>query len=232
MKRLSIRQYAEHRKSKGLPGQSHTAVRKAIASGRVSLGEDGKLDPERADAQWAATTDVSKRRPSKPSGGGPISKTDVIDRSSPPAQPAAGGAAPLPPEEMAAVREGLAAAGDRSGPGPGSGSGGGPLPSDATGVTLAQATVAHKALSAKLLKAKLDREHGVVVNRAEAERRVFALARQERDSWLQVPARNAALLAADLGLDAHDVEMALDRLVRAHLEELAKLVVEVGRGPA
>lgn len=47
---LSIRAYAQHR------GVSHTAVAKAIKAGRISIEPDGKIDPVKADAQWARNT--------------------------------------------------------------------------------------------------------------------------------------------------------------------------------
>lgn len=53
---LSIRGYARHR------GVSHTAARKALATGRITAGEDGMIDPAVADAQWARSTDLSKPR--------------------------------------------------------------------------------------------------------------------------------------------------------------------------
>ena len=48
---MSRRQYAAHR------GVSHTAVGKAISSGRISLEPDGSIDPVTADRQWDAQTD-------------------------------------------------------------------------------------------------------------------------------------------------------------------------------
>jgi hypothetical protein len=47
---LSIRAYAQHR------GVSHTAVAKAIKAGRIGVESDGKIDPAKADAQWARNT--------------------------------------------------------------------------------------------------------------------------------------------------------------------------------
>ena len=47
---LSVRAYAQHR------GVSHTAVAKAIKAGRISVEPDGKIDPAKADAQWARNT--------------------------------------------------------------------------------------------------------------------------------------------------------------------------------
>lgn len=54
--RLSIRAYSRHR------GVSDTAVRKAIQSGRITLGDDGRIDPQLADAQWSVNTDAAQQR--------------------------------------------------------------------------------------------------------------------------------------------------------------------------
>jgi hypothetical protein len=50
MAALSQRAYAAHR------GVSHTAVQKAIASGRISTLADGRIDPAVADREWDANT--------------------------------------------------------------------------------------------------------------------------------------------------------------------------------
>lgn len=47
---LSLRGYAKHR------GVSLAAVQKAIRSGRITTNADGKLDSERADAEWHSKT--------------------------------------------------------------------------------------------------------------------------------------------------------------------------------
>ena len=52
---LSRRAYARHR------GVAESAVRKAIASGRITLEPDGTIDPVKADRQWEAQTDPVKR---------------------------------------------------------------------------------------------------------------------------------------------------------------------------
>ena len=49
-KSISQREYAKHR------GVYHSAVRKAIQSGRIRVGRKGKVDPDRADAEWARNT--------------------------------------------------------------------------------------------------------------------------------------------------------------------------------
>ena len=57
---LSFRQYAKHR------GVSAEAVSKAVQKGRITTvtTEDGKrlIDPARADAEWAANTQSTKRQ--------------------------------------------------------------------------------------------------------------------------------------------------------------------------
>jgi hypothetical protein len=58
--RLSIRAYSRHR------GVSDTAVRKAIQSGRITLGDDGRIDPQLADAQWSVNTDAAQQRKAVP----------------------------------------------------------------------------------------------------------------------------------------------------------------------
>jgi hypothetical protein len=56
---LSIRAYARHR------GVSHVAVKKAIDTGRITLGTDGTLDPEQADREWQQNT-ASPRKTASP----------------------------------------------------------------------------------------------------------------------------------------------------------------------
>ncbi len=53
---ISIRAYARHR------GVSHTAVRKAIRTGRITPEADGTIDPEKADREWDAQTDPAQQR--------------------------------------------------------------------------------------------------------------------------------------------------------------------------
>ena len=54
---VSIRAYARHR------GVSDTAVRKAIATGRITLEPDGTLDIQHADAQWVRNTQQQRTGP-------------------------------------------------------------------------------------------------------------------------------------------------------------------------
>ena len=53
---LSRRAYA------ALRGVHESAVRKAIASGRITLEADGTIDAAKANAMWDASTDPAKQR--------------------------------------------------------------------------------------------------------------------------------------------------------------------------
>ncbi len=53
---LSIKEYAKHRNI------SVVAVRKAIKTGRITLNQNKKLNPELADAQWLENTNPAKQR--------------------------------------------------------------------------------------------------------------------------------------------------------------------------
>jgi hypothetical protein len=50
---------------------------------------------------------------------------------------------------------------------------------------------------------------------------VFRLGRAERDAWLQWPPRIAAMLAAELEVDAHVMQTARECHVREQLGELS-----------
>lgn len=71
--KLSQRAYAAHRKANGLAGGTPSAVRAAIAAGRLarSVGKDGQiLDAARADAEWAATTHADRVPLTSPTANG------------------------------------------------------------------------------------------------------------------------------------------------------------------
>jgi hypothetical protein len=93
-------------------------------------------------------------------------------------------------------------------------------------VTFVQARTAHEIAKAHLARLRLQRMKGELVDRARATALVFRLGREERDSWLNWPARIAALIAADLGVEAHAVQKLIDAHVRGHLAELAEIRAE------
>jgi hypothetical protein len=90
-------------------------------------------------------------------------------------------------------------------------------------VTFVQARTAHEIAKAHLARLRLQRMKGELVDRARATALVFRLAREERDSWLNWPTRVAALIAADLGVEAHAVQKLIEAHVRGHLTELAEI---------
>lgn len=84
---LSVREYARRR------GVSHTAVRKAVQTGRIPQEPDGTIDPVKADAAWDAQTDPSRKATApKPIAEAPIAPPPTPPRDSVPAVPASAGA--------------------------------------------------------------------------------------------------------------------------------------------
>lgn len=198
---LSRRQYAAHR------GVSHTAVGKAIASGRITPEPDGSIDPVKADRQWDAQTDPAKRR-------GPHAQALGAATAAGTAR-AAAATKPVPRAAIESVGETLREAGADPDPG-------------ASGeVSFLRARMANEVLKAQTAKVKLARMKGELVDRARATATVFDLARRERDAWQTWPARVAANMAADLGVDAHRMEQVLDRYLRAHLAEMAEVKIDL-----
>lgn len=90
-------------------------------------------------------------------------------------------------------------------------------------VTFVQARTAHEIAKAHLARLRLQRMKGELIDRARATALVFRMAREERDTWVNWPARVAALIAAELGVEAHPIQKALETHVRAHLAELAEV---------
>jgi hypothetical protein len=180
---ISIRAYGRHR------GVSDTAVRKAIAAGRITTEADGTINPARADADWAAST----RAPDVPAA--------VAVR---PARARAAHGAVI--EDAAALAPGSAPSG---------------------GNTYAQARTANEVLKAQHHKLRIAQLKGELIDRSQVMSQVFALARSERDAWLNWPARISSMLAAEFGVDPHTMHVALEREVRQHLSELGEFVARL-----
>jgi hypothetical protein len=103
------------------------------------------------------------------------------------------------------------------------------LPPPATGgATFLQAKTANEVLKSQERRLKLQKMKGELVDRARAEALVFRLARAERDAWVNLPARAAALIAAELGLDPAAMQKVLETHVRAHLDDLAEVRFDLG----
>jgi hypothetical protein len=90
-------------------------------------------------------------------------------------------------------------------------------------------------LKAQERRIRLQKLKGELIERARALALVFRLAREERDAWVNWPARSAALMAAELSASCSDatgqqitmepaaMQKVLEKHVRAHLIELAEV---------
>jgi hypothetical protein len=115
---------------------------------------------------------------------------------------------PVPEAALGAVRDTLRESGE---------------PVSAGGMTFMQARTANEVLKAQERRVRLQRMKGELVDRAKAVAQVFRLARDERDAWVNWPARVAAMMAAELEVDAHKLHTVLERQVREHLGELTEV---------
>src|SRR5690625_4669429 len=198
---MSRRAYARHRRV------SESAVRKALATGRITLEADGTIDPIKADAEWDSQTDPAKQR-------GPHARR-VADETKTSTKCAAEGK-PVPNAAIDAVNATLGE------------SGADPAPSAAAGeMSFLRARMANEVLKAQTARVRLDKMKGELVDRARTTALVFDLARRERDAWQGWPARVAANMAAELGVDAHQMEQVLDKYLRKHLTDLAEFKIEL-----
>lgn len=199
---ISRRAYAS------LRGVSETAVRKAIKVGRITLEPDGTIDPSKADAQWDQQTDPAMQR-------GEHARLMASDTAKSTAR--APDKKPVPRSAIEAVSDTLRESGaDADGADSGSGE-----------VSFLRARMANEVLKAQTAKVRLQKMKGELVDRARATAAVFDMARRERDGWMNWPPRVAANMAADLNVEAHDLEQVLDRYLRQHLAEMAEVKIEL-----
>ena len=96
------------------------------------------------------------------------------------------------------------------------------------GATFLQAKTANEILKSQERRLKLQKMKGELVDRARAEALVFRLARETRDAWVNWPARAAALIAAELGLEPAAMQKVLEAHVRAHLDDLSEGRIHLG----
>ena len=89
----------------------------------------------------------------------------------------------------------------------------------AGGSSFHNARTANEMLKAQERKLRLDERRGQLVEKARALMLVHRLAKEERDAILAWPARVAAELAAELGVDAHRLQTLMDAKLRQHLAE-------------
>lgn len=89
--------------------------------------------------------------------------------------------------------------------------------------TFVEARTANEVLKAQQRKLALDKANRNVVDFDKVKALVFRIGRQERDAWLNWPARVAAIIAAEVGVDGMLMRVALDKHVREHLNELSEI---------
>jgi hypothetical protein len=176
-------------------GVSETAVRRAEKAGRIQRQPDGAWDLARVRVAWAGNTDAAQQRtaPSAADGARRAARNAVK---------------PVPEAALGAVRDTLREHGE---------------PIAAGAMTFMQARTANEVLKAQERRVRLQRMKGELVDRAKAVAQVFRLARDERDAWVNWPARVAAMIAAELEVDPHQLHAVLERHVRDHLAELAEV---------
>jgi hypothetical protein len=175
-------------------GVSETAVRRAEKAGRIRREPDGSWDLAKVRAAWAGNTDAAQQRRE------PVAR----ERR----RPSHSAVKPVPEAALGAVRDTLREHGE-------------PVATGA--MTFMQARTANEVLKAQERRLRLQRMKGELVDRAKAVAQVFKLARDERDAWVNWPARVAAMIAAELEVDPHQLHTVLERYVRDHLAELAEV---------
>jgi hypothetical protein len=168
-------------------------VRRAEKAGRIRREADGAWDLAKVRAAWANNTDEAQQRPNP----------GARERSGRPAR-----MKPVPEAALGAVRDTLREHGE---------------PIAAGAMTFMQARTANEVLKAQERRLRLQQMKGELVDRAKAVKQVFRLARDERDAWVNWPARVSAMIAAQLEVDPHKLHTVLERHVRDHLNELAEV---------
>ena len=175
-------------------GVSETAVRRAEKAGRIRREPDGAWDLAKVRAAWSGNTDPAQQRGESSAGDGSKAARRAVK--------------PVPEAALGAVRDTLREHGE---------------PVSAGGMTFIQARTANEVLKAQERRLRLQQIKGELVDRAKAVAQVFRLARDERDAWVNWPARVAAMIAAELEIDPHHLHTVLERHVRDHLAEFAEV---------
>jgi hypothetical protein len=195
MQGMSERQYAAH------IGLSRGAIQKAKTAERLVLFADGSINAAASDVRRAETTDPSKVRGDRGASG-----AAKAPRTKPPEPKLK----PVPEAAVAAVGDTLREQGLA-------------VPAVGGGTTYLQAKTANEVLKAQERRIRLQKLKGELIERARALSLVFRLAREVRDAWVNWPARSSALMGAELGVEPAAMQKALEKHVRAHLDELAEV---------
>lgn len=190
--RISQREYARRR------GVSHTAVRKAIAEGRIHADQDGRVDPVEADRLWKQRTDVTK--PLNSVTGNPQHK-----------RPRGGPPIPVEPKPARGSRKGST-----------NGNGNGHAKGETEEIDYLSRRSRYEDYRARLLELEFLERTSKLVAVDDVEREAFDSARRVRERLSSIPERLAPVVA---GLDdIGRIEELLEGEIRSALEELSSSV--------
>ena len=90
-----------------------------------------------------------------------------------------------------------------------------------------KAKTSNEIVRAQTNSIRLQKLKGELIDRAKAIAQVFRFARQERDAWLNWPARISSVMAAEIGVDPNTLHTALEKHVRNHLSEMSDIKVSL-----
>ncbi|MBR0648684.1 elements of external origin [Roseomonas terrae] len=180
--------------------QREVARRLGISHTALQKAQRARRIAPEADGAW----DVEKVRAGLAESSDPVRKTATL-APAPPATPRPAAPAPIATVPPAAD----------------------PLPRAAQN-TFHDARTANEVLKAQERRLRLDERKGKLVDKARALLLVHRLAKEERDAILAWPARVAAEMAAELGVDVHQLQTMMDTRLRQHLAARHDVRVSVG----
>lgn len=206
------REYAKWRRARGLPG-GPSGVIKAIQTGRITRGADGKIDFEQADREWAANTVAFQGKPLgvvliAPPAPPPPDQPDLADPHSISRRQHQGSVKPPTAQPPAA-------------PGGDSPERGDTLPAEDVspdefppGETMQESRAKREKYNALLAQLKYEQESGKLLPADEVKRMVFAVGR------MHAAARESAPGQLGPKLVGFEDPTAIERVIRDHLREL------------
>jgi hypothetical protein len=158
---MTLRAYARHR------GVSLRAVQKALKSGRISTREDGRLDAEVTDANWARNTAPRPQPASKPTTATATAPPQSVHHHSETQRPETQRREPAEPPRLE------------------------------SGLEYSKARAVRESYLARLAKIDFEERTEKLVSADEVRVASFNRFRQFRDGMLNIPDRLAAVLAAE-----------------------------------
>ncbi|MBV2180902.1 MAG: hypothetical protein KUL86_06655 [Castellaniella sp.] len=176
-----------------LAGCDEKQVRRAVASGKLKLDADGKLDPALASSGW--------RKPIRSSRAAVV-RADISEVSAPNVRTprAVVEEDDTPSEAAAKLVMAMGASND-----------------------LNEAIRIKENFNALLKQLEYEQKSGSLIELAAAEQAFFNAFRAQRDSWLNWPVKVGPILAADLGIDEADrVTELLTAHVHKQIEQLGE----------